>query len=138
MDTPVPWRIDWTDALSVGIPEVDDEHRHFLDLTNAFNTAVRERAEITRIRALMEDILRGMHTHFAHEEQWLAEHGYPEREQHALMHRNIVETLEQRLAALGESSHEPEWIQVGLDARDLLVRHMLEEDLKFHGIGTPE
>lgn len=138
MNTPLPWRIDWTEALSVGIPELDAEHQHFIGLANEFNTAIRQRAEIGRVKALMWQILQETRDHFAHEEQLLEEFDYADREQHADLHRNIVKTLETHYAALSESSPEPEWIKMGLQTRDILVRHLLEEDLKFRCIGTLE
>ena len=28
------WRLDWDESLSVGIPEIDAEHQHFIKLIN--------------------------------------------------------------------------------------------------------
>lgn len=134
MNIAVPWRVKWSEDLSVGIPELDAEHQHFIDLANELNTAVRDRADISHVKALMWQLLDEARLHFAHEEQLLAEYDYADREQHAHLHRSIIAALEQHYAALNESGTESEWIQMGLDARGILVRHLLEEDLKFRGM----
>ena len=40
------WSFEWTDAMSVGIPEIDEDHKRFIALVDAFNESIAERAAI--------------------------------------------------------------------------------------------
>jgi hemerythrin len=36
------WEIRWSDTLSVGVPEIDGEHRKFVGRVNELNKAILE------------------------------------------------------------------------------------------------
>ena len=38
--------ISWTENLSVGIKEIDDQHKKFLELVNKLHTAVKEKKSV--------------------------------------------------------------------------------------------
>jgi len=135
MSAASPWRIQWTEALSVGVPDIDAEHQHFFGLVNELNKAVRERrADILSLNKMLREILAVARAHFAHEEQLFAHHGYPGHEHHAEEHEALLKTLDTLLTGLRDDTPETEWIVAGLKIRDALVEHVFEEDMKYRGM----
>jgi len=72
------WRLDWDESLSVGIPDIDAEHRYFSHLINELNEATVGRLALAEIKSRMQAILDDAAAHFAHEEALSAEWGYPD------------------------------------------------------------
>lgn len=62
------WRLEWTDELSVSIPEIDAEHQRFIQLVNELNEAIVRRMDVAVIKKCMQAILDDAVTHFPHEE----------------------------------------------------------------------
>jgi hemerythrin len=44
------WTIEWSDKLSVGIPEIDQDHQRLITLLNKFNKSVADRMPMTEIK----------------------------------------------------------------------------------------
>jgi hemerythrin len=125
------WRLQWDDSLSVGIPEIDREHQQFIQLVNELNQAIAERMEIAEIRRRMGLLLEDAERHFAHEEQWLRHWRYSGADLHAGIHAQIRRQLTDIMTLLGGQRFEPEWIAAGLEIKDILVHHLLTEDMKY-------
>lgn len=125
------WRLQWDDSLSVGIPEVDREHQQFIQLVNELNQAIAERMEIAEIRRRMHLLQEDAERHFAHEEQLFRQRQYPEAGPHAEIHAQIMRRLTDIMTLLGRQRFEPEWIAAGLEIKDILVHHLLTEDMKY-------
>lgn len=123
--------ITWSDALSVGNPAIDIEHRHFAELVNRLNIAIisrQDKAEIVRIMQLIQDDAR---LHFAHEEDLFAEHGFPLAEEHTRIHRLLTENLRQAMQELQQAEFEKEWVELGLNVKAQLVSHLLNIDRQY-------
>jgi len=71
------WKLEWNEELSVGISDIDAEHRHFIELVNNLNRAILDRKEWTAIRQCMQLILDDAGKHFAHEEALFREWTIP-------------------------------------------------------------
>lgn len=126
-----PWRLEWSDELSVGIPEIDAEHQHFITLINELNKAIIARMAleevIKRMRAIQDDAV----AHFAHEEILFKEWGYPDAEAHAKKHAQAVEFFKKITAGFEHEGTAYEWIEAGLKVKQVLIEHLLVEDMKY-------
>jgi hemerythrin-like metal-binding protein len=127
----LPWRLQWSDDLSVSIPEIDAEHQHFILLVNALNEAILMRLAVEEIQKLMKAILEDADKHFAHEEALFREWGYPEAEQHAQRHAQVLQALHKIMHGFEHNSVEYEWIEAGLQVKQALIEHLLAEDMKY-------
>ena len=126
-----PWKIDWNDGLALGIPEIDDDHKRFASLVNELNSAIAGRADKAEVKQKLDLLYLDARDHFQHEERLFALYGYPEHEQHAALHRQIEQALLRELAGFVSSGMSVEWVQSGLRIKELLVSHLLEEDMKY-------
>ncbi len=126
-----PWRLEWSDALSVCIPEIDAEHQHFIRLVNELNEAIIRRMDVEEIKKRMQAILDDAVAHFAHEEILFKEWRYPEAEEHAKKHAHIVLAMNGIMAGFVRGGVEYEWIEAGLKVKETLIEHLLSEDMKY-------
>ncbi len=126
-----PWRLEWSDALSVGIPEIDTEHRHFTHLVNELNIAIIGRMDVDEIKKRMQLILDDAINHFSHEEELFRDWGYPEADGHAMRHAQLMQSLNEIMGNFERGGVEYEWIEAGLKVKEALIEHMLQEDMKY-------
>lgn len=131
MNATTPWTVTWTEELSVGIPEIDDEHKRFVILLNNLNAAIRERASAMALEALMQDVFADVREHFRHEEQLFAQYGYEGHDRHARQHEQIIRKFEEMSDTFRGNISESERIQIGLDIKNILVSHLINEDMKY-------
>jgi hemerythrin len=127
----IPWRLVWTDELSVGIPEVDAEHKHFIMLINELNAAIISRMGIEEIKRCMRAILDDAVAHFAHEERLFKEWDYPDAVQHAQKHAEAIEYFQSITDGFKHDGTDYEWIDAGLKVKQALISHVLAEDMKY-------
>ena len=130
MEIPI-WKIEWSDALSVGIPEIDEDHRRFARLVNELNRSIVDRAELAEVRLRLQVIIADAVQHFAHEERLFKEWMYPDAESHAAIHAQIVKRLQSILSSIGYADLDAQWIEAGLKIKAVLIDHILKEDVKY-------
>lgn len=125
------WQLKWSENLSVGIPEIDNEHRAFISLVNALNQAIADRMELPEIQKRMHTILEDAAQHFTLEERLFEQWHYPDASEHAKKHAQLLRELKSIMSRFDSVSVEYEWIAAGLKVKDLLVDHLLIEDMKY-------
>ncbi len=126
-----PWRLEWTDELSVHIPEIDVEHHHFILLINELNGAIIARKDIEEIKKYMQAILDDAVAHFDHEEALFREWGYPEAAEHAKRHAQTLLALNKIMEDFKRGGVAYEWIEASLKIKQILIEHLLTEDMKY-------
>jgi len=127
------WKIVWNDQMSVGIPEVDEDHKHFVDLVNDFNQSIVERLDLPEIKQRLRLIIDDARQHFAHEEELFRQWRYPDYEDHAIQHAQILKALQDISEASMSYGMYSEWIEAGMQIKDVLIDHIYKEDMKYAG-----
>jgi hemerythrin len=91
--------IEWSEELSVGIPEIDAEHRRLIDLVNAFHERLMSR-QLARpeIEAGLAALAAEVKAHFASEESYLERIGSFRLESHRILHEILYSDLEVMIA----------------------------------------
>ena len=130
MEPPI-WKIEWSDALSVGIPAIDEDHKRFARLINELNRSIVDRAELAEVRRRLQLIIDDAGQHFAHEERLFKDWMYPDSESHAAIHARIIGKLHSILSNIAYPHHEAQWISAGLQIKAVLIEHILKEDVKY-------
>ena len=123
--------IAWKDFLTVGVPEMDAEHRQFISRVNELNLAIVEAKDKTAVRQAMDLMLAEATNHFRHEEELLAEWNYPEAAAHAAKHAELAAQFGRVLKEFEQAEFSFVWAVKGLQIKQLLVEHLLKEDLKY-------
>jgi len=131
METAPVWRLDWDDSLSMYIPEIDADHQRFILLVNALNEAIVARMSMEEIKKRMRDLQDDAVAHFAHEENLFREWGYPQADEHACLHAEIIQNLHQIMDIFSDSPMPYECIAAGLKVKEVLINHLLTEDTRY-------
>ena len=82
---------EWSDALSVGIAAIDDDHKAFFDLAGLLHSAQAaggEHSVVDSALSMLEEYILG---HFLREEKAMAAVGYPRLAEHQEAHRRFRE-----------------------------------------------
>lgn len=97
-------QLNWNDALKVGHPVIDEQHRQLFAAFADFIAACEQRrgsAHLTKLFAFLDDYSR---RHFAEEEALMERVHFPGREAHCEKHRRFLaklDALKGELAASG-------------------------------------
>ncbi len=83
-------RLEWTEELSTGVPEMDEQHRKLIEILNQFYEAVEKGEKARAIEELVRGAKDYTNFHFGAEERFMEEIGYPELEAHRKAHQNLV------------------------------------------------
>jgi hemerythrin len=86
--------LQWTSTLSVGVPELDEQHQELFRRIDRLLTAVlhQDRSEAERLLTWLRGYVRD---HFAAEERLMVEVEYPDAERHVQEHREFARRLAQ-------------------------------------------
>lgn len=125
--------IEWVDALSVNVQEIDEQHRGIIGIINdlhdaLLNKPISEMGDVrTRTLSAMSEQVA---IHFATEEAFMARIGYPGLGDHQEKHVAFIELLDQyqedvRNGILILNS------ELMKTLANWFVDHELEEDQKF-------
>lgn len=125
------WEIDWNESLSVGVAEIDDEHRQFIARVNELNRAIVEGSDKPTVERLLDLMLMEATHHFWHEQQLLKLWKYPQRAAHAAKHAQLTAQIERVMQEFERADVSFTWALKGLHIKQLLVDHLLHEDMKF-------
>ena len=68
--------IKWNDEFSVGIEEVDHEHREMIELINGLHDVMQVGADQVQVVELLGEIYAQISAHFALEEKMMRDTGY--------------------------------------------------------------
>ena len=125
------WEIAWSNFLSVGVPEMDDEHRQFIARVNDLNSAILESEDKAAVARAMDIMLAEAARHFAHEEELLVRWKYPEAAAHAAKHAELAAQFERVMKEFADTDISFVWALKGLRVKQLLVEHLLKEDTGY-------
>lgn len=130
-DKSSPWRVEWDESLSLGIPDIDAGHQLFISLVNELNQAIVSRLGMEEIGKRMHAILEEAASEFAHEEAQFKQWDYPGAAEHSQMHVQMALAIKEVMGRVERGCTEYELIETGLAVKAVLIDHLLIEDTKF-------
>lgn len=80
--------LEWSEALHLGHPAMDDTHREFVELLNRLGAA----AEDGRL-ACLDDFIAHTEAHFRQEEAWMEAMQFPPLACHRTEHEGVLEIM---------------------------------------------
>ena len=117
----------WSDEFSVGIEEIDRQHKHLMRLISDINEVVRKGGNYEEFAPILNQLIDYTNTHFSHEENLLKKNHCPNFEKHQKAHVHLVkELLDWKKKA--ESSKDEKLNQLMILLRIWFPGHILETD----------
>lgn len=115
--------------MSVGIPDLDSDHKQLFFLLNGLNRSIAEGKSPVEIKKWVQLIIEDAARHFSHEEKVLNQKQSPSFDAHAKTHLQILNTLQQIKANFVPYDLDSGWINTGLRIKRILIEHVIKEDL---------
>ena len=96
------------DVHEHGLRPVDDEHEALSRALAAFVEKVNA-GKVDEVRHSLDGVIRGVAAHFAHEEELMAEHAYPQQKRHAEAHAVFLADVRKFQAEFERTGVTPEF-----------------------------
>lgn len=112
-------KIEWSDEFSVGVDELDQQHKLLVNLINKLIDNHGVPIDPETVPRVLGGLLNYVQQHFSLEEELMAKHDFPGLEDHRKHHQGFTEAL----INIGNNSED-------LSAEELLV--YLDEWLRSH------
>lgn len=125
----------WSDAYSVGLQEVDEQHRVLVGLLNELHDAVRHHHGTAKCREILNRLAEYTRVHFTVEESLMRLLNYPEFVDHKHRHEELIQQvvdLQHKLDA-GKASISFELLHF---LKVWLTKHISESDKRFGQFAT--
>lgn len=132
MTSEPPTEVEWTEALSVGVPELDDDHRR---LVGVINRVLESERRGESVQWAIQELTSYANEHFAREERLMAEAGYPGLDAHREQHRAFIEWLTSVKTAYGADAETRHYLAktVREYLQNWLTDHIMETDMDYKG-----
>lgn len=120
--------MDWKAEYSVGIPEIDEQHKQLFDCIDRLESARDDRERELAVYYVMDELKDYARVHFSVEEIIMRLFDYPGLEAHAAEHRAFAERLEKlEQNELDKEAHA----EAGKFLRQWLVNHIMITDKRY-------
>ncbi len=122
--------LSWDETFSVGVAQIDDQHRQLIDLINKIHTARADGNESAVIRRVIFQLFKYATHHFSEEESLMRDNNYPDFQTHYKEHEFFISRLDAIATHFGQGE-----IQVAGETFrflvDWLLDHILTVDKKL-------
>lgn len=127
------WKpIIWKEDMSVGVAQLDDDHKGLISILNRLGEALHEEGETRAATALgFRALSQYMRMHFAREEHAMRAADYPGLAGHHPQHVDFIEEMTDMAARFEAGSDEDLLEDLVLYLRDWLITHIMVEDMAY-------
>lgn len=117
----------WSNTFSVGVKDIDDQHKKLIELANQLNDAMKAGRGKEVLEKTLSELVAYTEYHFAFEERLMATHGYPNEAAHLNDHKGLVKTVGEFRSRFENGDGALTNEVMGL-LRDWLSRHIMNSD----------
>ena len=122
--------IKWNDSLSLGIQDIDDQHKKFLEIINDLLTAMHNKKSKEIQSEIIDKLIGYAFYHFSKEERYFSKSNYPYAEEHKKEHETFVDKIIQF-----KKDYEENKITLSIDMINFMnnwwINHINTSDRKF-------
>jgi hemerythrin len=120
----------WGSILSVGVDEIDEDHRKLVNIFNILNHAVTEGESPDYLAAVLEELINCTVWHFSHEDRLMLKYDYEGLEEHRAVHQELIKSakeLQQKVLQADKPMVDEDIVYL----ERWLTEHILTEDLRL-------
>lgn len=122
--------ITWSRVLSVGVEEIDEDHRKLVGIFNILNHAVIDRESPEYMAAVLEELINCTVWHFSHEERLMLKHRYEGSDEHKAEHRELIKSAKELQQGILQADKPVAEEDIGFLER-WLTEHILTADMRL-------
>ena len=123
--------MNWTEKLSVGVAVIDDDHKKLVAMVNGLYDAMQAGRGKDTLGQILDDLVQYTKVHFAREEKFFAQTGYPG----ALLHKQEHDALTGQVVDVQHKYAAGASATLSLDVlhflKDWLIQHIQGSDQKY-------
>ena len=122
-------KIKWDDAYSLGIKNIDDQHKKLFDIVDKIFSLQESKDVKGNIRTILHELFEYIKVHFKDEEEFMKSINYPDLAYHIELHEQLVKSV----SAILRDPSRLDVIQMKMRviAKQALIDHILEEDMNY-------
>ncbi len=124
--------IEWTPEFSLGVDELDEEHRDLIEAVNQLYQQVRSGRYQTTVIDALEALHASAAAHFAHEEEMMQSHHYADYDAHHADHRRLLTEVTDMMYQCQDGVDDDEAMANWL--RDWFCGHFKTHDAPLHRV----
>ena len=122
--------IEWEDSYSVGVEIFDNEHKKLIDIINRLHLALLMKETDAVMGKTLKDLIDYTITHFAHEEENMANQTYSDFFKHKKEHDELIKKVQDYKSQI-ESGKTTISLSLMNFLKDWLMSHILGTDMKY-------
>jgi len=122
--------ITWQDKYSVGIKEIDMQHKQLIAMINELNDAMLAGKGKEALLPVLNKLAGYCVSHFAVEEKYFDTYAYPESADHKDKHRKMTAKVKALIADV-QSGRSTISVEVMSFLKNWLDKHIMETDKKY-------
>lgn len=123
-------KLEWEDKYSVGVEEIDNQHKHMFRVINELLSAINTNSTKDHLGGIIESLVKYKIFHFETEEKYFKDFNYDGAEEHIAKHKDFND----KLIALKEK-HAEYTIDFAFELvdflEDWLINHLMVVDQKY-------
>lgn len=121
--------VNWDDAYSIGHDKIDSEHKRLFEIAKEIYTCPKDTNSVMEI---VKELVRYTKVHFRNEENYMRSIDFPNLEEHAKIHREIIDSLNATIQRIKSLPVEEIIKNVSIFIYGSVLQHILVEDKKVH------
>lgn len=122
--------LEWKSEYSIGIDELDEQHKKLLGIMNIFLKAEYEGREDEVLKETLTELINYTNFHFSAEEEHMEKNGYFRLEGHKQQHQGIVNEIVKILNLIKEGKPQANDELHGL-LNKWLITHIMQQDKQY-------
>lgn len=122
--------MDWSDSYSVGVSEMDLQHRKLVEILNRLHEAMTGGKVGEVIESVLKELVDYTQCHFKSEEQLMQRIGYPKFQQHKALHESLVAEVRKAIADV-QAKKTSVSLKMMAFLRQWLVEHIAGSDKEY-------
>jgi len=87
--------IVWDSILSIGVDEIDEDHRKLINIFNILNHAITDKEPAAYLAATLDELIYCTVWHFSHEERLMLKYNYKDYEAHKAEHQELIQSAKE-------------------------------------------
>jgi hemerythrin-like metal-binding protein len=122
--------LSWKEAYRLGLPEIDRQHQHLVEMIERLNDALEQAAPKMVMQSALSDLVTYTRLHFQTEEELMRRHGFPDRLDHCVEHDRLLRKVESLEEALRVDRAQIDRHTMAF-LKDWISQHMMEADVEY-------
>lgn len=122
--------VSWDDSLSVGVAELDEQHKQLVSMINDLHEAMVSGKSKEAMSGVLDALTSYTVSHFANEEKYFDQFGYLSAATHKFEHKQFVDKVSEFKANF-EQGKAMLSNEIMLFLKDWLVNHIQGSDKKY-------